>query len=271
MIELDHLSYSSISTWQMCGASWKFRYIDKPAGLTSTALVFGSAFHNAVENFLARQVEGSEKVSLLDCWHEAWKNESTRMDPETDERKPREDVNWDLETPESLCNEGVRILGHPDIQQGILSIKPLIRADFSPAIETKIELKVPGVPIPIIGYIDIIAADCVPGDFKTSSRSWSADKAEDEIQTLFYLAALNQAGFEVKDWRFRHYIFVKTKTPQFQVFEHRHNPTQLMWLFKMIGEVWRAIEAGVYPPNPGSWKCSPKYCEYWALCRGKYG
>lgn len=271
-LNIDHLSYSSISTWQMCGASWKFRYIEKPPQvLTSTNLVFGSAFHGAIETFLVdREIEEKPR-SLLECWNQSWQKESTTLDPETDERKPRQDVEWGLDTPETLCNEGMRILSHPDIQQGILNIKPLIGEDKYPTIEKKIELRVPGVPVPIVGYIDVIAEDCVPGDFKTSSKSWSADKAEDEIQTLFYLAALNQAGFEVRDWRFRHYVFVKTKTPQFQMLEHTHNPAQLMWLFKMVQNVWKGIEAGVYPENPGSWKCSPKWCEYWALCRGKYG
>jgi hypothetical protein len=38
----------------------------------------------------------------------------------------------------------------------------------------------------------------------------------------------------------------------------------------MIQAAWRGIEAGVYPMNPSTWKCSPKYCEYWPLCRGRY-
>lgn len=275
-MELDHLSYSSISTWQMCGASWKFRYIEKPPQvLTSTNLVFGSAFHGAIETFLVDRVTEEKPRSLLMCWNQSWEKESTTLDPETEERKLRQDVDWGLDTPETLCNEGVRILSHPDVQQGILSIAPLAiwkaEKQIEVFIEQKVELKVPGVPIPIVGYIDIITADGVPGDFKTSSKSWSADKAEDEIQTLFYLAALNQAGFEVKDWRFRHYVFVKTKTPQFQMLEHTHNPAQLMWLFKMIQNVWKGIDAGVFPESPGSWKCNPKYCEYWALCRGKFG
>lgn len=181
------------------------------------------------------------------------------------------DVDWELETPEAFFNTGVRLLSTPEISNGILSISPKIRPDDSAAIETKVELMVPGVPIPIVGYIDIITADGVPGDFKTSARAWSADKAAGEMQPLFYLAALNQAGIPTPDWRFRHYVFTKTKTPTFTVHEHTHNPAQLMWLFKMIKSVWDGIEAGVFPLNPGGWKCQPAYCEFWALCRGKYG
>jgi len=267
--EGDHLSYSSVSGWLMCAANWKFHYIDKVPAKTSTSLVFGSAFHGAIESFLAQQVTDQKPRNLLDCWEEAYKEATTTVG-EKGERILRDDIDWRDETPESLNNDGVRILSHPDVKSGILSIKPALREDKQFAIETKIELRVPGVPLPIIGYIDIITTDGIPGDFKTSSRAWSDSKAGDEIQTLFYLAALNQAGITVPDWAFRHYVFVKTKTPQFQVFTHTHNPSQLMWLFKMVESVWKGIEADVFPINPTTWKCSDKWCEYFALCRGKY-
>lgn len=262
-IELDHLSYSSINSWLMCGANWKFHYLDKIKTPTSPALVFGSAFHNTVEGFIA----ANHQNSIETLWLEKW-NEQTTTINEAGEVAPRTDIDWGADTPEYHCNEGLRLLTNPEIYNGILSIKAG-QDEAGIQVERKIELNVPGVPIPIIGYIDIITADGVPGDFKTSSKSWSEDKAEGEIQTLFYLAAMNQMGIATPDWMFRHYIFVKTKTPKFQMMEHSHNPNQLMWLFKMIANVWKGIDAGVYPENPGSWKCSPNWCEYWSMCRGK--
>lgn len=253
--ELDHLSYSSISSYLYCGASWRFKYIEKIKTPTSPELVTGSAFHETVEKFIA----GGHQGNLLDMWNENWKKQIEGQE-----------VDWGTSTPEHHCNEGVRILSSPDIQKGILSIKAGFD-DNGPRIERKIELRVPGVPIPIIGFIDIITDSGVPADFKTSKSSWSADKALNETQPLFYLAALNQAGIQTPGWRFRHFIFVKTKTPQFQVLEHVHNPGQLMWLFQMIRNAWRAIEAGVFPENPTGWLCSPGWCNYWSLCRGKHG
>lgn len=253
--QLDHLSYSSIIFYLMCGAGWKFHYLDKVPVPTSPERVFGGAIHNTVEQFIGNDHQGDITAHWAEHWAAAIKDQQ---------------VDWGMDTPEFHQNEGSRILGHADIQRGILSIKAG-KDDQGPIIERRVELAVPGVPIPIVGYIDIITADGVPGDFKTSSKSWSGDKAESELQPLFYLAALNQAGHTVKDWRFRHFVMVKTKTPQFQVLEHTHNPGQLMFLFKLIREVWQAISAGVYPPNPGGWKCSPTYCEYWSMCRGKHG
>jgi hypothetical protein len=133
-----------------------------------------------------------------------------------------------------------------------------------------VELHVPGVPIPIIGYIDVVTADGVPGDFKTAARSWTQDQAQNELQSLFYLAALNQAGIATPGWMFRHYTIIKTKTPKFEAFEHCHKPGELMFLFDLIQRVWTGIERGVFALNPTGWKCSPSYCDFYSKCRGKY-
>jgi hypothetical protein len=252
LTELDHLSYSSISSYLACGANWKMHYIDHIPAPTSPALLFGSAFHGTIEAHL----KGEGDITNL--WRANWAEQL--------EKNPG--VEWD-DSPEELCNDGLRMLTHKDVLAGISDIQPQID-DSGPRIERKVELHVPGVPIPIVGYIDIIAQDAVPGDFKTSSTRWSDDKAIAETQPLFYLAALNQMGETVPGWRFRHFVFVKTKTPQFQRIEHSHNPGQLMWLFKQIKSVWDGIEAGVFPLNSGGWKCSPKFCDYWQLCRGKW-
>lgn len=250
--EIKHLSYSSVSSYLMCAAAWKFRYIDKIQMPKSTALVFGSAFHDTIEAWL-----GGKAESLTEAWREQWQKHTEGQD-----------INWGTDIPEELFNKGIEMLTHPDILNEMQAT--FFTQTEMPVIETKIELSVPGVPIPLIGYIDIITSDRVPGDFKTSSRSWTIDQALSETQPLFYLAAMNQIGYPVPDWRFRHYVFVKTKTPKFQVFEHVYNPGQILWLFGMIQKVWKGIEAGVFPENPGTWKCSYKWCEYWHICRGKF-
>jgi putative RecB family exonuclease len=249
--ELDHLSYSSISSYLACGHNWRMHYLDKIKTGTTPALLFGSAFHGTIEGYLKKEGD------ISDLWRANWANQI--------EKNP--DVDWDG-TPEEHHNNGLRMLTHKDVLEGLANIHPGQDAEGI-RIERKVELRVPGVPLPIVGYIDIITNDGVPGDFKTSSMRWTDDKALAETQPLFYLAALNQMGETVPGWRFRHFVFVKTKTPQFQRIEHTHNPAQLMWLFKQIRSVWAGIEAGVFPLNSGGWKCSPSYCDYWHLCRGK--
>lgn len=254
-VELDHLSYSSVSSYLLCGANWKYHYLDKIPSPKSGALVFGSAFHNTVEGFIA----GGHQGDLVGLWRENWAAQ-LEADQVSD---------FAGESPEILLNQGVRMFSNDEIRQGILSIHAATNEAGKPAIETRVELRVPGVPVPIVGYIDIITPSG-PGDFKTSARAWTQDKADDELQTLFYLAALNQMGKPVEDGGFTHYVFVKTKTPQFQKIQHTHKNSQIFWLFQLIQSVWKGIESGVYPINPTGWKCTPQYCDFYRLCRGRW-
>jgi hypothetical protein len=248
---IEHLSYSSINTFLSCAANWKMKYIDKLPTSGSPEMTLGTAIHDTIEQHLLG------KGDLLSIYPEAWAKALTK------------DVNvfWGTDTPEQVCNEGIRLLSAKAVTTGIQQLK----SSQTPTIETKVELHVPGVPIPIVGYIDLIDSHGVPGDFKTSKASWSMDKAAGSIQTLFYLTALNQAGDHRHNWVFRHYIIVKTKTPNFQVLEHSHRPGEMFWLLQMIKNVWMAIESGIYPENPTTWLCGPEYCDFYKQCRGKYG
>lgn len=256
-MQLDHLSYSSISLFLNCPESWRRKYIEKEPTISSPALVFGSAFHNTIERAIESRFEGPP-YPLSELWPDAWADAMGRND----------DIDWGADTPEHHYNEGLRILETKDVQTLANSLTPL-EDDDGLYMERRIELNVPGVPVPIIGYIDIVTDDCIPGDFKTSKYQWRQEKAQDELQTLFYLAALNQAGFDVPGLRFRHYIITKAKNPKVQVLEHAHTWDEVFWLYELIGEVWRSIEAEIFPYGPNSWLCSPKYCSFYSTCRGR--
>lgn len=249
---IEHLSYSSISLYLDCPESWRRKYIAGEPTKKTSALAFGSAFHGTVERIIQN--------TQYD-WGNIWKEEFSKAFTEDTFLEPDE-------TPEQHYNEGIRILSNNEVQSAITAIKP--RCDNAGAmIERKVELRVPGVPVPVIGFIDVILADGTPADFKTSAKSWTQDQANNSLQTLFYLAALNQAGFEV-NWRFKHFVFVKTKTPQVQVLEHSHKPGELFFLFEMVKRVWEGISKEYFPLNPTTWRCGPKYCDFYANCRGRY-
>jgi hypothetical protein len=251
MLALDHLSYSSINTYLMCPAYWKFHYIDQLPTKPSTSLVFGGAFHTTIEKYLM----GEKDIT------KAW---NTSLDDKLSKEK---DINWEEETPDSLRQEGTRLFSHPSIVEGLQSIS-VGKDEDGFLIERRIEMHVPEIPLPIIGYIDMIGSDGIPGDFKTDKSSWSEDRAQLEIQPLFYLAGLHQAGKRAEG-KFRHYIFVKTKTPKFQLIEHAHTDSEIQWAMTFAQGIWKGMNGGVFHENPNSWKCTPKYCEYWMLCRGK--
>lgn len=251
-MELQHLSYSSITMFLDCPEAWYRKYIAKESTFSTPNLVFGSAFHGTIEDHIGG------KGDLVSLWSQNWEKHAHG-----------ENIQWGLDTPEQHFNEGIRMFGNQGIVDSIKSIKPAIDND-GPKIERKVELKVPGVPIPVIGYIDCILANGMPADFKTSKASWSDAKASDSLQSLFYLAALNQSGDNSHNWAFTHFVFVKTKEPKFQRLEHHHKPSELFFLFEIISRVWKAIEKEDFMINPTGWRCSPVYCDFYSKCRGRY-
>lgn len=254
MPSIEHLSYSSLSLYLLCGHAWKARYIDKVQMPTSPALVIGSAFHDAVESYV-----GGKQQDLETAWTESWARQLER----------NQVIEWGATTPELAQEDGLRMVRAKPVR----TLVDTLRQNFDPEtceIEKRVELRVPGVPIPVIGYIDVITRDGIPGDFKTAARMWADNKASSELQPLFYLAALNQAGIAVPGWTFRHYVVSRSQHPTAKVFEVRRQPHELFWLFEMIKAAWRGIEHEVYPMNTNTWRCSPQYCDVWGDCRGKY-
>lgn len=258
MPELDHLSYSSISKFLSCGRQFRFHYIDRQPEPTSPALAYGSAWHNTIEEVI-RSMALHQSADIAEIWHTHTAAEFAKV-PES---------GWDDgDTPAELTAAGLKCLLHDDVITAIGRIRPLM-IDGAPVIEKKIELRVPGVPIPIVGYIDVIGADRIPIDLKTSEKAWPVDRAAGELQTLFYLAACLQLGLPSPGMAFRHIIFPKSGRVRVQIFEHSHTPAELFWLFSLIQECWKGINAGVFVPNPSSFLCSPRYCNFWDICRGR--
>lgn len=265
---IRHLSYSSVNTYLYCAKSWEFRYIIKPDVPVSVNLPFGSAVHETVQTYVAARALHPDQVRpLAEIWHPTWRDVLNEQ---------KREIRW--EKPLDYYTQlGERMLSTPEIVQAVDAIQPMIVVDTiatkpeeSVIMERRVTLKVPGVPIPVIGYIDMLASDGVPIDFKTAGRAWSRGKEDTEVQPDFYLAALNQEGYDLNPGlAFRYMIFTKTKNPKVQILETHRDFGQLFWMTQVVGEVWRAIEAGIFPPAPTSWKCSPKYCSFWDLCRGK--
>jgi hypothetical protein len=253
--QLEHLSYSSISSYLLCGHAWRLRYVDRVEVPTAPALVFGTAWHTMTEEYLRTG------APLGELWTVAWQA--------TLEREPN--VDWSQESPESAAATGMRMLN----SQAVRDLLSAIRDNFDPEtchMERRVELRVPGVPVPIIGYVDIITKDGVPGDFKTAARMWSDNKPLSESQPLVYLAALNQVGENAHGWRFRYYVFTKAAKPTARMFETQYSASDVLTtLFPTIHSVWQAIQAEAFPKVMTSWKCSPKWCEYWGMCRGNGG
>lgn len=255
-LPIEHLSYSSISLFLTCGKAWKYRYLDKVQAPTSPSLIIGSCVHDTVEKIVGDRSLGIEVTDTAELAHRI-----------TADRLEKEDGINNTPEAENIRNEVLRIVEAPLIKSGINLLRAKVDDD-GPMIERKVTLEVPEVDVPIIGYIDIILDDGTPADFKTATRSWTLEKAQSELQPVFYLGAMGQMGIPI-NWRFQHLVMVKNKTPKFQTFEHEHQPIEVFRLCANIQKVWKSMNDGTFlPAAPGSWRCNPKVCEFWTICQG---
>jgi CRISPR/Cas system-associated exonuclease Cas4 (RecB family) len=265
---VDRLSHSSINTYMLCPKSWWYRYIKKPEVPISAALPFGTAIHKTIQYHLNLKVLNPNQPlpSLVGLWSTHWEHTLAEQ---------RREITWD-KSQATYNKLGLDMLKSDSVINAIDAIKPIFAPldtpdGFGRAVltEYKVDFTVPGVPVPIVGYIDIIASDNVPIDFKTAGRKWSRGKEHFELQPDFYLAGLNQENFVVPENKFRYYILTKTKTPTCLVLETQRTWSQIFWTFQTIREIWQAIQAGSFAPDTTCWKCRPEYCEYWQICRGR--
>jgi hypothetical protein len=132
MIELTHLSYSSISRYLNCGKSWQFKYQQNLPEKKSSSLVFGSAFHGAIR----QHIQGGS--DLRQSWRESWSKELA-LTP---------DIDWDTDNPTEMFNYGVQVFSSEDVLNMVKNLKPLIQ-NGSPCMEVEVSLSVPGVPVPV--------------------------------------------------------------------------------------------------------------------------
>src|SRR5450756_1735438 len=82
--QMDHVSYSSIKTYQTCPRKFAYRYLENvPEEFKPSSLAFGSAFHTAVERVQEARMQGLDVPALdeiLAAFDTAWSNETIGAD-----------------------------------------------------------------------------------------------------------------------------------------------------------------------------------------------
>jgi hypothetical protein len=259
-IKIDHLSYSAVSKYTDCSESYKRQYITKEPHLISPNLVFGTAFHTVAEEMI-RGNQADPVEMWIEAWHKAVATEA---------------VLFLDDSPEELEETGIRMFQSDEVLDILSTFEPrmiqVVDEDTATMktvadVEKRIEFNVPGIPWPIVGYIDVMCSDGIPMDLKSAGRMWAQDKAGNEIQPLFYLHALNLLGDKEHGMRFRHLVVTKAKVPKVAVFETQREQSEIDFMLRMLYATYAGINAGIFVPNPNSWLCSAKYCDFFNTCR----
>jgi putative RecB family exonuclease len=255
----DYVSWSALSTFRTCPLKYKFRYIDGlPEESVSSALVFGTGIHTAVEQHFQAILSGDPKPdldALLFAYRSAW----LPHDPDAISFGSKE-------TRESLDDLAARMLtaflNSPaaSVQGRVLGVEEEIRG-----------MLVEGVP-DLYGRVDLLTEDAdslVITDIKTSRGKWSAEQVEDSGEQLLLYSHLASEISPGKKIATRFLVLTKTREPQIEEHVREVDPTAVKRTLAGVERVWRAIESGVFYPAPSTMNCSG--CGYRAACRAWAG
>jgi putative RecB family exonuclease len=255
----DYVSWSALSTFRTCPLKYKFRYIDGlPEESVSSALVFGTGIHTAVEQHFQALLSGDPKPdldALLFAYRSAWLP-----------HEPDAIQFGSSETRASLDALAARMLtaflSSPaaSVQGRVLGVEEEIRG-----------MLVEGVP-DLYGRVDLLTEDAdtlVVTDIKTSRGKWSQEQVEDSGEQLLLYSHLASEISPGKKIATRFLVLTKTKEPVVESHTREVQPENVKRTLAGVERVWRAIESGVFYPSPSTMNCAT--CGYRAACRAWAG
>jgi len=240
-----YLSYSQLSLYLECPLKYRFRYIDeiKAEGISS-AMAFGKAIHEALAQFYRESMDGVpfSLSGFLNAFAEAWEDEYVRNDV----------VYKEGETFESLLAQGEALL-RVFARERLPTMRVI-------AVEVPFEFNLENpetgeeFPIPIKGIIDLIEEDDSGTlwvvDHKTSARAFSEQQLNADLQLMIYAAAVEQLDMvEGREKRYRFDVLTKTKKPKFLQYRLYKDDLDRRKLYRMVTEMWKAIEAEAFYPR----------------------
>lgn len=260
---LDHLSFSSIRTYQACPRKFAFKYLEKvPAEFTPSYFAFGGAFHRAVERVHEAMLVGDpipHAGELASAFDAAW-GELLAGGTKVRFAKDEDAGTVRLLAARMLSAFRDHALASADSGSQIIAIEHAVRfrllAD-APPIEMRLDL------------LELRGADLIVSDWKTSRSRWSEAKiAQGLPQLILYAHGLMPLLRELGAKRVvpRFVAVTKAKKPVVQVMQPTASQDDVARLKQTVSETWGAIQAGVFPRRE-SWACA--HCPYRGRCLGR--
>ncbi len=181
----DHLSASQLG--MTCAEAYRRRYVLGEKTPPGAALIWGRADHTAHETNFVQKVTTGEDIpvgDVQDAFAEAFDQESVSQD-----------VDWGDDRPGDLKDAGANLVAvyHRQVSP---TLQPL-------QVEQEFKMDVPGVPVPVIGRVDLRLADHVRE--RKTAKAKPSGMARHRLQGMIYEAAI---GLPI-EWDYS----VKTKTP----------------------------------------------------------
>ena len=243
-----------VGTFQRCPKQFEWRYIKGIIAKPTGALTVGSSTHAGIaKNFIVKKENG---IGITQ--EELRDSVATDFDIRAKETEFKED-----EDPGQLKDVAIQCA-----EAHHATIAPGIQPD---AVEETFVIETNG-GYSLAGTLDLVSKEGVIHDAKTSKARYEDTAVEGSIQPAMYDFAY-EALRGKKARAFQYDVLIKpTKTlgVRVQAVRGKVSKHDRNWLFETINSVNSAVKAGAFPPAAeDSWVCSPKWCGYWSMCKGK--
>ena len=249
-----HWSFSSLNQLlNICSLQFFFEKIQKlPRPFTPVSLVFGSAYHRAMEFIAMHRLEGKlpGTAETRDLFRTVW-------DRERKEGPPMEESDA---APDELAEQGAGLaeayLGQIDPAERVLDVNRTFA------------VPVGGSERPLIGEIDCVvetAGETVLVDWKTSARRWPKDQAEKSLQPTAYLYAAEQLSPGAGCAKFRFDVAVKNKQPVIERNYTTRSPEDFARLERLVETAERIVAHELFYPSEQSFACGG--CAFQGPCK----
>ena len=221
-----------------------FRYIaGLPEQTVSTALVFGSGIHRAIERHFQEQLAGNP-VPLLPELLGEYEREWTDRGDELRFVDAAERATLQETAGRMLAAFQAHAMARPTGQ--ILAVEETLRGPV-----------IPGLP-DLLGRVDLIVEErdaLVIHDWKTSRSRWNSDQVEDAAEQLLLYAELASDFAPGKQVRLAFSVLTKTKTVSIEQHLLPVIPQQADRMKRVVERVWNAIDAQHFYPSPSPMSC----------------
>lgn len=248
----DYLSFSQLSMYLRCPAQFMFRYEEGLILPPKSSMTKGKAVHKGQEINYKQKIESKEDLPLDDV-KDAVATEFETAAEET-EFKPDEDKG-------KIKDESITLatLYHNEVA-------PKVQPQY---VEEEVYFTIPDTSINLKGFIDVVQEGGIIRDTKTTAKSPSQETANKSMQLTAYslayrtLTGKNEGGL-VLDY------LINTKTPKVMQLETTRTDDDLKRFISISKQVTKAIQSGIYYPNPDNFMCSEMNCGYWSECQKKF-
>ncbi|MGN6126746.1 MAG: PD-(D/E)XK nuclease family protein, partial [Humibacter sp.] len=243
--QITHLSHSSRELLLRCAKSWWLKYMTPAPRSVSLWTAIGSAVHEATEKYDRMQVNCVEQAFHAgSVWERCFDAQLDGL-----RRKEPDEYKWRFSPSEPL---GVWSTLGPQLVQSWIDWRQRspytvwITPDGVPAIELDVSGMLPGCPVEIQGYIDIVMHDPVFDQLVIIDKKTSKKPPAEVAQFATY-AALLEVKYGVRA-RLGAAFMKRQGTVARPVEQAEHTPGAIGAAF---GEAWEQIKAGKVPATPG--------------------